>query len=117
MKKGLNFNRPRVHGLEDCGVRLAVLLDYPNLRDQPGYALNGRRTGDGFRETMNDQQTLRQKLEALRQEHRDLDNAISHIEDAPASGQLMIQRMKKRKLALRDQIIQLESQLIPDIIA
>lgn len=60
---------------------------------------------------------LRKRLEHLRLEHRDLDAAISALTDAGSTDQLQIARLKKRKLALRDQIAIIEDQLIPDIIA
>jgi hypothetical protein len=60
---------------------------------------------------------LRAKLEELRTEHRDLDAAIQSMSQTAPFNQLQIQRMKKRKLILKDQIIKLESQLLPDIIA
>ena len=60
---------------------------------------------------------LRAKLEELRTEHRDLDAAIQSMSQTAPVNQLQIQRMKKRKLILKDQIIKLESQLLPDIIA
>ena len=60
---------------------------------------------------------LRAKLEELRTEHRDLDAAIQSMSQTPPFNQLQIQRLKKRKLVLKDQIIKLESQLLPDIIA
>ena len=60
---------------------------------------------------------LRAKLEELRTEHRDLDAAIQSMSQTAPFNQLQIQRMKKRKLILQDQIIKLESQLLPDIIA
>ena len=60
---------------------------------------------------------LRAKLEELRAEHRDLDAAIQSMSQTAPFNQLQIQRMKKRKLILKDQIIKLESQLLPDIIA
>ena len=53
----------------------------------------------------------------LRQEHRDLDDAIDALMFAPANDQLQIARLKKRKLKLKDEITALEDQLIPDIIA
>jgi len=60
---------------------------------------------------------LRAKLEELRVEHRDLDAAIQKLSETAPFDQLQIQRFKKRKLALKDQITRLESQLLPDIIA
>jgi hypothetical protein len=57
------------------------------------------------------------RIELLRQEHRDLDAAIEALRDAPATDQLQLARIKKRKLRLKDEIAQLEDQLIPDIIA
>ena len=60
---------------------------------------------------------LRAGLERLRQEHRDLDAAIEALGNLAASDRLQIQRLKKRKLVLRDRIAQLEDQLTPDIIA
>ncbi|MGH6960547.1 MAG: YdcH family protein [Dongiaceae bacterium] len=60
---------------------------------------------------------LRRKLEELRSEHRDLDDVIARMSEAAPFNQLQIQRLKKRKLMLKDQITQLESKLLPDIIA
>ncbi|MFM5913920.1 MAG: YdcH family protein [Chakrabartia godavariana] len=57
------------------------------------------------------------RLESLREEHRDLDAAIDALRDTPLPDQIRLARMKKRKLALRDEIAALESELIPDIIA
>jgi hypothetical protein len=57
------------------------------------------------------------KLEELRQEHRDLDDVIARLSADAVRDQLQIQRLKKRKLALKDQILRLESMLLPDIIA
>lgn len=60
---------------------------------------------------------LHHKLAELRQEHRDLDDVISRLASTPPFDQLQIQRLKKRKLAIKDQIIKIESALLPDIIA
>ncbi|MBS0540066.1 MAG: DUF465 domain-containing protein [Proteobacteria bacterium] len=60
---------------------------------------------------------IQAKLEALRLEHRDLDDVIDRLIEKAPFDQLQLQRLKKRKLGLKDQIIRLESQLIPDIIA
>jgi hypothetical protein len=60
---------------------------------------------------------LQAELERLRQEHRDLDAAIDALLQLGTADQLQIQRIKKRKLALRDRVTFLEDQLTPDIIA
>lgn len=60
---------------------------------------------------------LELQLGRLKQEHRDLDTAIEALEQMVAGDQLQIQRLKKRKLHLKDQINRLEDQLTPDIIA
>lgn len=56
-------------------------------------------------------------LARMKQEHRDLDAAIDALERITAGDQLQIQRLKKRKLVLKDRIMHLEDQLTPDIIA
>lgn len=60
---------------------------------------------------------LREKLAGLRQQHRDLDDAILTLAAAAAADQLQLRRLKKQKLALKEEIQKLEDQLIPDIIA
>ncbi len=57
------------------------------------------------------------EVERLRQEHRDLDAAIGALIAVGANDRLQLQRLKKRKLALRDRISFLEDALTPDIIA
>jgi hypothetical protein len=57
------------------------------------------------------------ELSRLKEEHRDLDGAIEALERMVAGDQLQIQRLKKRKLALKDRISYLEDQITPDIIA
>jgi hypothetical protein len=64
-----------------------------------------------------DLEAIKAKLEALRVEHRDLDDVIDRLIEKPPFDQLQLQRLKKRKLGLKDQITKLESRLIPDIIA
>jgi hypothetical protein len=66
---------------------------------------------------MDDTEVLKERLAALRLEHRDLDAVIARIAESAPFDQLQIQRLKKRKLLLKDQIARLESHLLPDIIA
>ncbi len=66
---------------------------------------------------MSDIETLRTNLEELRSEHRDLDDVIARVAEGPTVDRLQIQRLKKRKLQLKDQISRIESSLVPDIIA
>ena len=62
-----------------------------------------------------DVEVLRQKIDELHLEHRDLDDVISRLAQNPIQDQLQLQRLKKRKLHLKDQIAHLERQLTPDI--
>ena len=67
--------------------------------------------------TQEEERDLREQLARLQEEHRDLDVAILALQDAPGSDLLQIQRLKKRKLYLRDRISFIDDQLTPDIIA
>jgi hypothetical protein len=58
---------------------------------------------------------VRAQLHELQVEHRDLDQVINHLIDSPPPEDLLIRRLKKRKLLLKDRIIQLEEMLEPDI--
>ena len=64
-----------------------------------------------------DDREYREELTRLRQEHRDLDAAIDALQVSPAPDLLQLQRLKKRKLHLRDRIQFVEDQITPDIIA
>lgn len=64
-----------------------------------------------------DQGELIAELTKLQQEHRDLDAAIDALHHSPAPDLLRLQRLKKRKLSLRDRIAFIEDQITPDIIA
>ena len=66
---------------------------------------------------MDDLDELRTRFEELQREHRDLDAEIARLTSEQPFDQLQVQRLKKRKLALKDQIIALHEELIPDIIA
>jgi len=64
-----------------------------------------------------DTEAIKQRLTALKSEHRDLDDVIAQLAASPTADQLQIQRLKKRKLALKDIMARLESMLLPNIIA
>jgi hypothetical protein len=64
-----------------------------------------------------DDEALKTKLTALRQQHRDLDAAIGSLETAGTGDQLQLRRLKKMKLQIKDMITKIEDKLIPDIIA
>jgi hypothetical protein len=67
--------------------------------------------------TMSREDVLRVKLELLRREHRDLDEAIAALDAHGRADPLAVRRLKKRKLMLKDQIARIEDDLTPDIIA
>ena len=68
-------------------------------------------------EPKQDVTAIRMRIAGLRQEHQDLDAAVAALEGGARPDQIQIARLKKKKLALRDQITQLEDQMTPDIIA
>ena len=67
--------------------------------------------------TQNEERELREQLARLQQEHRYLDAAIAALAMSPGSDVIQVQRLKKRKLVLRDKIRRIEDQITPDIIA
>ena len=67
--------------------------------------------------TMLSEDMMRVRLEVLRREHRDLDEAINALQEKGTGDQLTIRRLKKQKLLLKDQIALIEDVLTPDIIA
>lgn len=96
---------------------------YRNLppRRALSYILSQRQ--ELIRQTMNAPTELNRdemlgiRLEVLRREHRDLDQAIHALEETGRPDVLTLRRLKKQKLALKDQIVKIEDMLIPDIIA
>lgn len=74
---------------------------------------------DGFDTPMmpEEEEELTKMMEELKTEHRDLDIIIQQLNDATPVDFLRLQRLKKRKLFLKDSISKLESMLLPDIIA
>ncbi|CAN5202898.1 DUF465 domain-containing protein [soil metagenome] len=72
---------------------------------------------EGRRLTDEEDREIRRELAELRQEHRDLDTAIAAMAEAAHVDTIRIQRLKKRKLVLKDRIAVLEDRILPDIIA
>lgn len=66
---------------------------------------------------MKHEDVLRAELEALRNEHRDLDDSITALHEKRHADALTFQRLKRRKLLLKDRIARIEDELTPDIIA
>ena len=71
----------------------------------------------GFELSPEEVETFTSELARLREEHRDLDSAIDALSGAIVQDQLQLARLKKKKLMLKDQILKIENELIPDIIA
>jgi hypothetical protein len=67
--------------------------------------------------TKEEERELREELARLQQLHRDLDAAIAALQDSPGADIIQVQRLKKRKLYLRDRVTFISDQLTPDIIA
>lgn len=66
---------------------------------------------------MDEVEVLKRKLTELKTEHRDLDEVIARLLESGSFDQIQMQRLKKRKLMLKDQIATVENKLLPDIIA
>ncbi len=78
------------------------------------------RPGGGSRNgsrSMDEQERLQERLTELKSEHRDLDDVINRLIEQRPVDLIQLQRLKKRKLALKDMITKIESLLLPDIIA
>ena len=67
--------------------------------------------------TMNHEEVLNLKLQVLKREHRDLDEAIQALSEKPGGDPLTVRRLKKQKLVLKDKNARIEDELTPDIIA
>lgn len=98
----------------NCGHRLAAEAPVPHGFGQVRVGAAGAMAGE-FED--NGTAEFVEELARLRQEHRDLDGAIDALELSVAGDQLQIQRLKRRKLGLRDRISYIEDQITPDIIA
>jgi hypothetical protein len=62
-----------------------------------------------------DTEEIKRRIRELKIQHRDLDEVIARLSESPTVDQLQLQRLKKRKLLLKDQIFMLEGLLTPDI--
>ncbi|MEL6171972.1 MAG: DUF465 domain-containing protein [Pseudomonadota bacterium] len=67
--------------------------------------------------SMKSEDVLRVELEEFKRQHRDLDEAITALEEKPTSDRLTIKRLKQQKLRLKDRISWIQDRLTPDIIA
>ena len=72
---------------------------------------------DDVPEYSEEEAALHARLKELRQEHSDLDASIEALIHMPLPDQLMIARLKRKKLAIKDEIVKIEDQILPDIIA
>ena len=107
---------------EELPIGDAAQRWFPGVpRCVPRHTLAGQaRSGCGTAKTAmteEEEGELRAELMRLQQEHRDLDAAIAALQASPGADIIQVQRLKKRKLQLRDRITFIEDQLTPDIIA
>jgi hypothetical protein len=86
------------------------------IRAVPRGVAGQRNEKQAWRAMLADRDSLLRRLHELRSEHRDLDTVITRLSESGADA-LQLQRLKKRKLKLKDEIAWLESRLVPDIIA
>ena len=103
MEPGQLAERPR---RDDIYLQVSKIPSQPHRALQLTYTM-----------TDEDERELENELARLQQEHRDLDAAIDALHQSPAPDLLRLQRLKKRKLQLRDRIAFIEDQITPDIIA
>jgi hypothetical protein len=82
-----------------------------------GSQLTGIHKRPSDEKTMNELDKLQDLLAELKAEHRDMDDAIHALSQRGVPDMIQIQRLKKRKLVLRDEIAKVESKMLPDIIA
>jgi len=101
------YNLPALNGL----VENAIIPTLPPGDEAPAGSPSA------VAMTKEEERELREQLARLQQEHRDLDAAIAALATSPGSDVIQVQRLKKRKLVLRDRIRDIEDRLTPDIIA
>jgi hypothetical protein len=96
----------------------SLRLEAPEIYNRHRTLCNGSNRLETLMELTEDELALvRDKLAVLKIEHRDLDDVIEHLSHDQKLDELQMQRLKKRKLLLKDQISALERQLVPDISA
>ncbi len=95
-------------------LRTKCHLNYCKYRNYPRFLFPGKAQPLYCSGMLNDKDSLLRRLHVLRSEHRDLDTVIARANEQGPIDQLHLQRLKKRKLGLRDEIARLESRLIPD---
>ena len=100
---GLNFNSMEHKCRTLDNVLQKFLLSYDELIDQTWI--------------MNAHEILRRKLATLETEGQDLDDVINRLAEMPEFDQLKVQRLKRRKLVINDEIVKLRGKILPDIIA
>jgi hypothetical protein len=94
--------------------RLLVLLAMLRMPERVSLRPSPRPTNQHPQMSLDPEQ-LQERIVALEIEHRDLDEAIARLADLPTRDDLLLTRLKKRKLQLKDQILQLKMLLVPDI--
>ena len=108
------FDYFRFFGTLNALVENAIIVPLPPTRSGQAAA---KRSKSAVAMNNEEERALREQLARLLQEHRDLDAAIEALVTSPGSDLIQVQRLKKRKLVLRDKIRRIEDQLTPDIIA
>ena len=92
-------------------------MDRARLRPSPREPMNASLAPEPDEPDEPDEPASRRRLASLRVEHQDLDASVAALTAQPVVDQIRVARLKKKKLALRDEIARLEDQLTPDIIA
>lgn len=98
-------------------MRTMRYLPWPSGRIEANYPSRDFHLEFGSAMTLTEEEAaiIRGRLHELEVEHRDLDLVIDHLSDSPPPDQLLVRRLKKRKLQLKDRIKLLENMLVPDI--
>ncbi|MEM6649940.1 MAG: DUF465 domain-containing protein [Pseudomonadota bacterium] len=102
---------------DEMKPRLVAIDGHRTDEELPGDRLAGANTSPHPDDVGANDEAIRLKISQLEEEHRDLDIAIKSLEERMPYDRLTIQRLKKRKLVLKDEISELQEQVLPDIIA